>query len=141
MRRQRLDDAFLGTGCGPRQRLRLPAVAGRSEIPSDVGGQQLPGLARMPGDEREEGGWFRERGRRIVQIDVEVVELAQLELVGPVVRPAARAVGSGCVLMPLPAVHVKQVLADVDRGAVGPANDDRYHVLRSGAGGRIGIDL
>jgi len=110
----------------------------------------------MAGDEREELGGLvgvvacrvvrlvtcptTERGRGIVQVDVEVVELPQLEPVGPVVRSAAVGVGTTRVVAALPVAEVEQVLADVFRGAVGPADDDRYHACWSGSGSRIAVD-
>jgi len=71
---------------------------------------------------------------------VEVVELPQLEPVGPVVRSAAVGVGTTRVVAALPVAEVEQVLADVFRGAVGPADDDRYHACWSGSGSRIAVD-
>ncbi|CDK39774.1 hypothetical protein BN903_13 [Halorubrum sp. AJ67] len=70
---------------------------------------------------------------------MEVVELAEFEPFRPVVGPATLGVGQRTVLAGLPVADLQEPLADVRRGAVGTADDDRYHAPDSAARDRIPV--
>ena len=91
------------------------AVLGGAEVAGDVGGQQLAGLAGVPGDEDEkvEGLGIGKRRRGIIKFDMEGVERAELEAVGRVVGAAAIAVVAAPVFAGRPLADTEQLVADM----------------------------
>ena len=133
---ERRDDGLLDAGGGAGDRSGLAAVVGGSEVPGEVGGQQRPRLAGVSGDEDEtlDGLGRRKRRRRRREVDVHRLERPKFEAVGPVVGAAAVAVGSVGVVVGGPLRTRQQVLADVCRGGIRPADDDRNHDRRETIG-------
>jgi len=94
---QRRDGLARGVRAGAGELPRLAAVLRVADVAGEVGSEERPRLARVPGDDDEEIGVV-EGGVRAFEVDVQVVEGSKREAVGPVVRAAAIGVGPGVVV-------------------------------------------